>query len=66
MMERALIVGILLLPAAIPQDTPIKGRYETFSEKVAQGPKMKLVAATYFGVTEASRDRSPRLMFDLP
>jgi hypothetical protein len=49
MMERALIVGILLLPAAIPQDTPIKGRYETFTEKVAQGPKMKLVAATYFG-----------------
>lgn len=34
----------LLLCAAAPQ-----GRYESYSEKASQGPKLKLVAATYFG-----------------
>ncbi len=42
-------VAGLLLCAAAPQDPPVRGRYESFTEKAAQGPKMKLVAATYFG-----------------
>jgi hypothetical protein len=43
-------------------------------ERVAKGGKVCLVivpadeavAATYFGATEGARDKSPRLMFDLP
>jgi hypothetical protein len=44
----AVLAGALLC-AAVPQDPPRKGRYESFTEKAAQGPKLKLVAATYFG-----------------
>lgn len=31
------------------QDPTRPGRYESFTEKAAQGPKMKAIAATYFG-----------------
>jgi hypothetical protein len=40
---------VLLLPflTALAQDR--KGRFEGFTEKASRGPKMRLVAATYFG-----------------
>jgi len=51
----ALVVAGFLSSAASPQDPPRKGRYETFTEKAVQGPKLKLIAATYFG-GEASEE----------
>jgi len=45
----ASLVAVLLLCGAAPQDPPVRGRYESFTEIAAQGPKMKLVAVTYFG-----------------
>ena len=45
-MKTLALLGFLLVCAA-PQEK--KGRLENYTEKAAQGPKMKLVAATYFG-----------------
>lgn len=51
----AMRIALLLLGTitvalvADAQDAPKKGRYESYTERVAAGPKMKLVAATYFG-----------------
>jgi hypothetical protein len=47
---------------------------DTVRERIAKGGKVCLVivpadeavAATYFGATEGAKDKSPRLMFDLP
>jgi hypothetical protein len=47
---------------------------DSVRERVAKGGKVcfviipadEAVAATYFGATEAAKDKSPRLMFDLP
>ena len=45
-MMTTLVFAVGLLAA---QDAPKKGRYEGYTEKAAQGPKMTPVAATYFG-----------------
>jgi hypothetical protein len=42
-------VVIAALLSAAAQDKPANGRYEKFTEKAAQGPKMTPIAATYFG-----------------
>src|SRR3954469_238686 len=46
---RLAIVLVALVPAAGAQDAPKRGRYEGTTERVAAGPHLKLVAATYFG-----------------
>lgn len=45
-----LLAVSMLLPACLPGPQDRKeGRYEQFTRKVAEGPKMKAVAATFFG-----------------
>ena len=49
---RRLILVLAALGGAAPAgagEVPCGGRYESYTERAAQGPKMKLVAATYFG-----------------
>lgn len=43
------VVAAAWISTAHAQDQPKRGRYEATTDRVAAGPKMKLVAATYFG-----------------
>src|SRR6185295_19877728 len=47
MKPAAVAVLAVVLCASVPQEK--RGRYEGYTDRAAQGPKMKLVAATYFG-----------------
>jgi len=51
-LRRALVRSLpwrVVCAVAVAQSVAVAGRFETFTEKAAQGPKMRVVAATYFG-----------------
>src|SRR5579859_1323314 len=50
-MKRSILILFVLVGASSTQadEIPRRGRYESYTERAAQGSKMQLVAATYFG-----------------